>query len=56
VTRSLSKLLLTWFPGTSLPFICSAPMFNAADATLAVAVTRAGGLGTYHAIVSLSTY
>ncbi|KAJ5653194.1 Aldolase-type TIM barrel [Penicillium lividum] len=37
-------LLQKWFPHTSTPFIANAPMFGFADAHLAAAVTKAGGL------------
>jgi len=50
---SARKLLLTWFPGTSSPFICGAPMLHASGATLAVAVKRAGGLGNINTVISL---
>ncbi|GME41532.1 inosine monophosphate dehydrogenase [Neofusicoccum parvum] len=40
-----SNLLHKWFPHTTAPFICNAPMFGAAGPELAAAVTLAGGFG-----------
>lgn len=40
-----SKILQTWFPGTTSPFLCNAPMYGSATKTMAVAVTQAGGFG-----------
>ncbi|KAJ5928075.1 Aldolase-type TIM barrel [Penicillium verhagenii] len=39
------QLLQKWFPHTTAPLIANAPMFGFADYNLAVAVTKAGGLG-----------
>lgn len=41
----MASRLQQWFPHTTAPFICSAPMFLTASSDLAVAVTKAGGLG-----------
>lgn len=38
-------LPFSMFPHVIEPFIANAPMFGTADATLAVAVTKAGGFG-----------
>jgi nitronate monooxygenase len=38
--------LQTWFPAAQTPIIISAPMLGAANATLAAAVSQAGGIGT----------
>ncbi len=38
-------LLNRWFPYVFSPFIANAPMFGTADATLASAVSKAGGFG-----------
>ncbi|MCJ1236674.1 hypothetical protein MMC14_004656 [Varicellaria rhodocarpa] len=40
-----TKDIKTWFPRVSSPFICNAPMYGFANAELAIAVTKAGGLG-----------
>ncbi|KAH8601675.1 putative 2-nitropropane dioxygenase family oxidoreductase [Bisporella sp. PMI_857] len=40
-----SSTLNTWFPGTTAPFLCNAPMLGHTDAKVAVAVTKAGGFG-----------
>lgn len=38
-------LLKSWFPHCSTPIISNAPMFGTANAPMAAAVTKAGGLG-----------
>jgi nitronate monooxygenase len=40
-----SKVLQSWFPGTTSPFIANAPMLGFATAKVAVAVAQAGGFG-----------
>lgn len=40
-----SATLQTWFPHTTAPFLCNAPMYGSANAELAAAVTKAGGFG-----------
>lgn len=42
----LSSNIETWFPHTTAPFVANAPMFGFADYRLAVAVTKAKGLGS----------
>lgn len=42
-----SETLQTWFPHTTTPFLCNAPMYGFANAELAVAVTKAGGFGEF---------
>ncbi|WVQ80481.1 hypothetical protein IAT38_002586 [Cryptococcus sp. DSM 104549] len=39
------SLLQRWVPGIKLPVVCNGPMIGAACPALAVAVTKAGGLG-----------
>jgi hypothetical protein len=41
-----AETLQEFFPATSRPLICNAPMAFATNARMAVAVTKAGGLGT----------
>ena len=42
-----SATLQTWFPHTTAPFLCNAPMYGSANAELAAAVTKAGGFGEF---------
>ena len=45
-TRTMAdKVLQKWFPSTTAPFICNAPMIGYANAKVALAVHRAGGFG-----------
>jgi hypothetical protein len=41
-----AETLQQFFPATSRPLMCNAPMAFATNARMAVAVTKAGGLGT----------
>jgi len=50
----MGSILKKWFPRTTTPFICSAPMRIASGPALAVAVTKAGGLGFLGAGYELS--
>lgn len=43
--RSAGSRMQAWFPGTAQPLVVSAPMLGVANAGLAAAVSRAGGLG-----------
>src|SRR4051794_4916713 len=45
-----SKILQSWFPGTTSPFIANAPMFGHATAKMAVAVAQAGGFGNLESL------
>lgn len=40
------SLLQRWVPGIKAPIVCNGPMIGAACPALAVAVSKAGGLGT----------
>lgn len=42
-----NETLQTWFPHTTAPFLCNAPMYGSTNAELAVAVTKAGGFGEF---------
>jgi hypothetical protein len=44
-----SETLQQFFPATSRPLICNAPMAGATNARMAVAVAKAGGLGASQA-------
>ncbi|KAI9674834.1 MAG: hypothetical protein M1822_009030 [Bathelium mastoideum] len=48
------SLLKSWFPTTTSPLVCNAPMFGTANASMAAAVSRAGGLGIIGAGFDLS--
>lgn len=44
-TAAMGSRMQAWFPGTAQPLIVSAPMLGVANAGLAAAVSRTGGLG-----------
>lgn len=44
-TAAMGSRMQKWFPGTAQPLVISAPMLGVANAGLAAAVSRAGGLG-----------
>ncbi|KAF4126285.1 nitronate monooxygenase [Geosmithia morbida] len=48
------QLIQNWVPGIKWPIICNAPMIGAASPALAVAVTRAGGLGFIESSTDIS--
>ena len=48
--------LQAWFPQTTSPFICNAPMFGFANSGLAVSVTRAGGFGIWKTVAQAKKF
>ena len=45
MAQRTSNKLATWFPQAQHPIIISAPMLGTSNATLAVEVSKAGGIG-----------